>query len=94
LQPLAHGGDGERPNLGILGIFGAVIAAGVFTILIAPVISYLLPLFPPVVTGSIILMIGISLMRVGVNWAAGSANPAAPNYGDPSTSAWRRWCWC
>jgi xanthine permease len=71
------------PNLGILGIFGAVIAAGVFTILIAPVISYLLPLFPPVVTGSIILMIGISLMRVGVNWAAGSANPAAPNYGDP-----------
>jgi uric acid transporter len=71
------------PNLGILGIFGAVIAAGIFTILIAPVISYLLPLFPPVVTGSIILMIGISLMRVGVNWAAGSANPAAPNYGDP-----------
>jgi uric acid transporter len=71
------------PNLGILGIFGAVIAAGVFTILIAPVISYLLPLFPPVVTGSIILMIGISLMRVGVNWAAGSANPAAPTYGDP-----------
>lgn len=71
------------PNLGILGIFGAVIAAGVFTILIAPVISHLLPLFPPVVTGSIILMIGISLMRVGVNWAAGSANPAAPNYGDP-----------
>lgn len=71
------------PNLGILGIFGAVIAAGIFTILIAPVISYLLPLFPPVVTGSIILMIGISLMRVGVNWAAGSANPAAPTYGDP-----------
>src|SRR6202158_3652968 len=68
------------PNL---GIFGAVIAAGVFTILIAPVISYLLPLFPPVVTGSIILMIGISLMRVGVNWAAGSAVPSAPNYGDP-----------
>jgi uric acid transporter len=71
------------PNLGILGIFGAVIAAGVFTILIAPVISYLLPLFPPVVTGSIILMIGISLMRVGINWAAGSAVPSAPSYGDP-----------
>jgi uric acid transporter len=71
------------PNLGILGIFGAVIAAGVFTILIAPVISYLLPLFPPVVTGSIILMIGISLMRVGINWAAGSAVPSAPTYGDP-----------
>jgi NCS2 family nucleobase:cation symporter-2 len=71
------------PNLGILGIFGAVIAAGVFTIIVAPGISYFLRLFPPVVTGSIILMIGISLMRIGVNWAAGAAVPTAPNYGDP-----------
>ena len=30
-----------------------------------------------------ILTIGISLMRVGVNWAAGSPNPAAPTDGDP-----------
>ena len=36
----------DDPNLGILGIFGAVIAAGIFTMLVAPVISYLLPLFP------------------------------------------------
>jgi uric acid transporter len=71
------------PNLGILGIFGAVIAAGVFTIIVAPAISYFLPFFPPVVTGSIILMIGISLMRIGVNWAAGATIPTAPNYGDP-----------
>jgi len=71
------------PSLGILGIFGAVIAAGVFTIIVAPAISYFLPFFPPVVTGSIILMIGISLMRIGVNWAAGASVPTAPNYGDP-----------
>jgi NCS2 family nucleobase:cation symporter-2 len=43
----------------------------------------LLPLFPPVVTGTVILMIGISLMRVGVNWAAGAAAPNLPGYGDP-----------
>jgi NCS2 family nucleobase:cation symporter-2 len=30
-----------------------------------------LPLFPPVVTGTIIIVIGISLMRVGINWAGG-----------------------
>lgn len=71
------------PNLGLQAVFGAVIAAGMFTILIAPLVSSMLPLFPPVVTGSIILMIGISLMRVGINWAAGSPNPQAPNYGDP-----------
>ncbi|TDH62198.1 purine permease [Dankookia rubra] len=72
-----------NPDLGLLGIFGAVIAAGIVTMLIAPFVSRLLPLFPSVVTGTIILMIGISLMRVGVNWAAGAASPAMPGYGDP-----------
>ena len=28
-------------------------------------------MFPPVVTGTVILVIGISLMRVGINWAGG-----------------------
>jgi uric acid transporter len=71
-----------NPDLGVLGIFGSVIFAGIFTVLIAPFISRLLPLFPPVVTGTIILMIGISLMRVGVNWAAGAPAPNLPGYGD------------
>jgi NCS2 family nucleobase:cation symporter-2 len=59
------------PDVGLLGIYGAVIAAGVFGIVVAPFISRMLPLFPPVVTGTIILVIGISLMRVGINWAGG-----------------------
>jgi NCS2 family nucleobase:cation symporter-2 len=59
------------PEVGLLGIYGSVIAAGVFGIVVAPFISRLLPLFPPVVTGTIILVIGISLMRVGINWAGG-----------------------
>ena len=68
------------PDIGLLGIYGSVIAAGIFGIIVAPFISRLLPLFPPVVTGTIILVIGISLMRVGVNWAAGGI-PTLPNYG-------------
>ena len=59
------------PDVGILGIFGAVISAGLFGMLVAPFMSRLLPLFPPVVTGTIILVIGISLMRVGIGWAGG-----------------------
>ena len=39
--------------------------------LIAPIVSKLLRFFPPVVTGTIIAIIGISLMRVGVGWAMG-----------------------
>jgi uric acid transporter len=59
------------PDIGLLGIYGSVIAAGIFGIVAAPFISRLLPLFPPVVTGTIIMIIGISLMRVGINWAGG-----------------------
>jgi len=59
------------PDIGLLGIYGSVIVAGLFGIFVAPFISRLLPLFPPVVTGTIILVIGISLMRVGINWAGG-----------------------
>ena len=59
------------PEVGLLGIYGSVIAAGIFGILVAPFMSRLLPLFPAVVTGTIIMVIGISLMRVGINWAGG-----------------------
>ena len=59
------------PDVGLLGIYGAVISAGVFAVIVAPFMGRLLPLFPPVVTGTIILVIGISLMRVGINWAGG-----------------------
>jgi NCS2 family nucleobase:cation symporter-2 len=55
----------------LLTIYGAVIAAGLFGVLIAPFIGRLLPLFPPVVTGTIIAIIGVSLMRIGIGWAEG-----------------------
>ena len=59
------------PDVGILGIYGSVISAGIFAVIVAPFMGRLLPLFPPVVTGTIIMVIGISLMRVGINWAGG-----------------------
>src|SRR5918997_86872 len=59
------------PDVGLLGIYGSVIAAGAFGGVAAPFISRLVPLFPPVGTGPIILVIGVSLMRVGINWAGG-----------------------
>lgn len=68
-------------DVGILGIFGSVIAAGIFGTLVAPFIARLLPLFPPVVTGVIILVIGVSLMPVGINWAGGG-QPTVPRMVD------------
>ena len=72
---------GQDPALGLLGIYGAVIVSGIFGFLFAPVIGKLLPLFPPVVTGTIIMVIGVSLMRVGITWAGGGAGN--PNFGAP-----------
>lgn len=65
------GVDGAR------AIFGAGIGAGLLAILIAPLMSRMLRFFPPVVTGTIILVIGVSLMRVGVGWAMGGQDSAA-----------------
>jgi NCS2 family nucleobase:cation symporter-2 len=59
------------PDVGLLGIYGSVIAAGIFAVIVAPFMGQMLRLFPPVVTGTVILVIGISLMRVGINWAGG-----------------------
>ena len=56
---------------GARAIFGAIIGAGILSMLIAPVVSRMLRFFPPVVTGTIITVIGISLMRVGIGWAMG-----------------------
>ena len=70
-------------------LFGSIIGAGVLSILIAPIISRMLRFFPPVVTGTIIAIIGISLMRVGINWIFGNPfGPTAPNIVDPAYTQW------
>lgn len=66
---------------GLTTIYGSIIIAGIITFLISPYFSRLLRFFPPVVTGTIITIIGVSLLPVAVNWAAGG-NPSSPQYGD------------
>ncbi len=65
---------------GLPYVFGAVIAGGAITVLLAPVISRLLRFFPPVVIGSLITVIGISLMPAAAIWLGGG-NPDAPDFG-------------
>lgn len=63
-------------------VYGAVIAAGLLTFLTAPYFAKLLRFFPPVVTGSIITLIGISLLPVAVRWAGGG-DPSSPQFASP-----------
>ena len=57
---LAAGGG----TTGLVVIYGAVIVAGLFTFFVAPFFSRLIRFFPPVVTGTVITIIGIALLPV------------------------------
>jgi xanthine permease len=61
-------------------IFGAVIVAGLLCLLAAPYFCKLIRFFPPVVQGTVITLIGVSLLPVAVNWARGGS-PSAPGFG-------------
>ncbi|MFQ6143467.1 nucleobase:cation symporter-2 family protein [Streptomyces seoulensis] len=61
-------------------IFGAVIVAGLLGFLAAPVFCKAVRFFPPVVTGTVITLIGVSLLPVAFGWAQGP-NPAGHDYG-------------
>ena len=69
-------------KLGITYMYGAIIAAGIFVFLIAGVFSRLKKLFPPVVTGSLITIIGFTLVPVGFQ-DLGGRTPTAHSFGDP-----------
>lgn len=63
----------------ITGIFGAVIASGFIVIILAQFSEKLVRYFPPIVTGAVVLIIGITLMPVAMGNAAGG--PGSDDYG-------------
>nr|WP_042192039.1 nucleobase:cation symporter-2 family protein [Kibdelosporangium sp. MJ126-NF4]CEL20445.1 Xanthine-uracil permease [Kibdelosporangium sp. MJ126-NF4]CTQ97670.1 Xanthine-uracil permease [Kibdelosporangium sp. MJ126-NF4] len=70
---------------GITAIYGAVIVSGLLMILLAPLWGKLLRFFPPLVTGTVITIIGLALIPVSVNWAAGGVG--SPSFGAPRNLA-------
>lgn len=70
---------------GLPAIYGAVIVSGLVVVALAPLFSRLLRFFPPLVTGTVITIIGISLLPVAAKWAAGGVG--SPSYGEPKNLA-------
>ncbi|BCW12042.1 transporter [Arthrobacter sp. StoSoilB3] len=68
---------------GIQAVFGSVIVASLIGLAITPLFSKIIKFFPPVVTGTVITTIGLTLMPVAANWAMGG-NAKAENYGSVS----------
>jgi len=59
---------------GVGGISGAVIVSGIFILVCAPWISKLIRFFPKVVMGSIVTLIGMSILPVAGGWAGGGSS--------------------
>ena len=70
---LAAGGG----TAGLLAIYGSVIVAGLFTCAVAGSFARLVKFFPPVVTGSVILIIGVALLPVAANDVVLGSSPNA-----------------
>lgn len=64
---------------GITSIYGAIIASGIIVMLLSQFMSKILRFFPPVVTGSVVSIIGVSLIPVAMNNAAGGQG--SPDFG-------------
>lgn len=67
---------------GISGMIGAQIAGACMGILVGLSFKKIRFLFPPIVTASVVLTIGISLYDTAINYMAGGST-ADPNYGSP-----------
>lgn len=63
----------------IPGIIGATILGSLVEIFLSFFIKPLLKLFPPLVTGTVVCLIGLTLIPVSMDWAAGGVGSA--NYG-------------
>ncbi|NEZ45037.1 nucleobase:cation symporter-2 family protein [Paenibacillus alvei] len=69
-------------DFGISYIYGAIIAMGLFVILFGGLFGKLIRLFPPVVTGSVVTIIGVTLIPVAFNDLGGGQGN--PDFGSPT----------
>lgn len=64
---------------GISAIYGSILVSGIFVVAISKFFGKLVRFFPPVVTGSVVTIIGITLIPVAMNNMAGGLG--SPDYG-------------
>lgn len=71
-------------DFGIAAIFGAQVVGGIIAVVIGFFIDRIRKLFPPLVTGTVVFTIGLSLYPTAINYMAGGT--ASPDYGH-----WMNW---
>lgn len=82
-QYAASTGD---PIMAIGVIMGAQIIGGIVAVLFGITVHWIKPFFPPLVTGTVVFVIGLSLYSVAMKYMGGAGNVAAPGWGN-----WQNW---
>ena len=67
-------------SAGLGALFGATIIGGIFHFLIGTVVGRFRRFLPPLVSGIVVMSIGLALVPVGIRYAAGGAGPV-PDFG-------------
>ncbi|PRX28023.1 NCS2 family nucleobase:cation symporter-2 [Orenia metallireducens] len=63
-------------TMGLPGIFGATLLAAPIEMIISKFFPKIKKFFPPVVTGCVVTLIGLTVLPVGIDWAAGGFGAA------------------
>ena len=72
---------------GMGALFGGIVVGGIFHFLLGSVIGKIRNALPPLVTGIVVLTIGLMLIPVGIKYAAGGV----PLMGKPEFGTWTHW---
>lgn len=97
-------GKFQDPKQAVAVILGAQIVGGIVAFTFGLFVKFLLPLFPPLVTGTVVFVIGLSLYPVGMRymggdgnakfgWVKDAAGQMVPQgqFGRPAWGDWRYW---
>ena len=76
--------QGIAESYGVAAIFGAQIVGGVVAVVMGLLVKKIRVLFPPLITGTVVFTIGLSLYPTAINYMAGGTASAA--YG-----SWQNW---
>lgn len=69
-------------------IAAGVVIGGIFQACLAPIVGRIRFALPPLVTGLVVMMIGLALVKVGIQYAAGGV----PAIGKPEYGGQQNWC--
>lgn len=83
---------GQKGGDGIAMIFGAQVVGGIVAAVVGCFVKKIRRFFPPLITGTVVFTVGLSLYPTAVNYmAGGSGRPLAAEIGRRGFGSWQNW---